>query len=500
MMRIFISCVQKEFAGERKALGDFLKGDALLRRFFEVFLFEETPAADHRADEAYLNEVGRCDIYLGLFGNEYGREDTDGMSPTHLEFREATLLGKTRLIFVKGATDQDKHPKMKTLISEAGNQLVRRRFNSSAELVGAVYAALVQYLEEKEFIRTGPFDAAPCRKATMADLDENRIRKFLKQARKARAFPLSENAEPEDVLAHLNLLSDRQPTYAAVLLFGHKPQQFLLPSEVKCAHFHGIQVSKPIPSYQVYKGTVFELVDQAEDFVLSKINLAVGTRKESAQVPVAYEIPKEVVREALVNAIAHRDYTSNGSVQVMLFTDRLEVWNPGTLPQTLTLEKLRQPHASVPANPLLAEAMYLAKYIERMGTGIGDMIQLCRAARLAEPEFTITDGFVATIRRRPESAYEKVAGEVTGGTKLALSGHQVAILRRCVGPQGITELMTIAGRSDRTKFRNQVLNPLLDESLVEMTIPEKPTSRNQQYRLTAKGQAALGELKSGGGK
>jgi len=60
--------------------------------------------------------------------------------------------------------------------------------------------------------------------------------------------------------------------------------------------------------------------------------------------------------------------------------------------------------------------------------------------------------------------------------------------------------MTIAERSDRTKFRNQVLNPLLDESLVEMTISEKPTSRNQQYRLTAKGQAALGELKSGGGK
>ncbi|MDX8409339.1 MAG: DUF4062 domain-containing protein, partial [Mariprofundales bacterium] len=177
MMRLFVSSVQKEFAEERKALGDFLNGDALLRRFFEVFLFEEAPAADHRADQVYLDEVGRCDIYIGLFGDEYGWEDADGMSPTHLEFREATRLGKTRLIFVKGAIDNDKHAKMKMLIHEVGSQLIRRRFNSSSELVTSVYAALVQYLEEKEFIRTGPFDAAPCRKASLADLDEQRIHK-----------------------------------------------------------------------------------------------------------------------------------------------------------------------------------------------------------------------------------------------------------------------------------------------------------------------------------
>ena len=99
-------------------------------------------------------------------------------------------------------------------------------------------------------------------------------------------------------------------------------------------------------------------------------------------------MPPEVVREAIVNAVAHRDYTCNGSVQVMLFSDRLEVWNPGTLPPTLTLERLRQPHGSVPGNPLLAESLYLTKYIERMGTGVGDMIERCRNAGLMEPEFT----------------------------------------------------------------------------------------------------------------
>lgn len=72
-------------------------------------------------------------------------------------------------------------------------------------------------------------------------------------------------------------------------------QWFLITSEVKCVHFHGLDVAKPIPSIQVYKGTVFELVDQAVDFVMSKINLCVGTRAESTQVPIKYEIPRDVV-------------------------------------------------------------------------------------------------------------------------------------------------------------------------------------------------------------
>jgi len=201
----------------------------------------------------------------------------------------------------------------------------------------------------------------------------------------------------KELLTHLNLLDDGRPTHAAVLLFGREPQRFLPTSEIKCAHFHGTEVAKPIPSYQVYKGTVFTLVDQAVDFVMSKLALSVGTRAQSTQAPVSYEIPREVVVEGIVNAIAHRDYTSNSSVQVMLFADRLEVWNPGRLPSSLTLERLRESHGSVPHNPLLAESLYLTKYIERMGTGTGDMIRRCREAGLPEPEFAVKDGVVLDL-------------------------------------------------------------------------------------------------------
>jgi ATP-dependent DNA helicase RecG len=91
-LRLFLSSVQKEFAAERAALCDYLRGDALMRRFSEPFLFEEVPAADRRADEVYLDEVERCDLYVGLLGDEYGFEDAQGVSPTQREFELAEGL------------------------------------------------------------------------------------------------------------------------------------------------------------------------------------------------------------------------------------------------------------------------------------------------------------------------------------------------------------------------------------------------------------------------
>ena len=199
---------------------------------------------------------------------------------------------------------------MQALVRKAEAGLIRKRFNTPEELMTGLYAALIEYLEDKELLRFGPFDATPCAGATLDDLDAGQMTRFVRAARRIRQFPLDEDIPLADLLQHLNLLNRGRLTNAAVLLFGKAPQRFLISSEIKCAHFHGTRVAKPIPSYQIYRGTVFELVDQAVDFVLSKLALSVGTRAESIQVPIAYEIPKEVVTEAIVNAVVHRDYTS----------------------------------------------------------------------------------------------------------------------------------------------------------------------------------------------
>src|SRR5438876_11494693 len=97
--RIFISSVQKELQAERQAVREFVRGDPLLRRFFDIFLFEELPASDRRADDVYLDEVGRCPIYLGLLGDEYGSQAAAGLPPTERVFDQASAQGKVRLMF-----------------------------------------------------------------------------------------------------------------------------------------------------------------------------------------------------------------------------------------------------------------------------------------------------------------------------------------------------------------------------------------------------------------
>ena len=254
--RIFVSSVQKELAAERRAVHDFVQADPLLRRFFTVFLFEDLPAGDQRADAVYLSEVDRCDVYVGLFGNDYGFEDAAGVSPTEHEFDRATARGKPRLVFVKGADDKARHTKMSALLRKAGDQLIRRRFGSTQELTAGLYASLVDHLERSGHLRVKPFDAAACAEAGNDDLSVDKLDLFLARARAQRGYVHGPGTPIATALAHLNLLDRGVPTHAAVLLFGQQPQRFMPTSELECMHFHGTLVRKPIDSHHIYKGTV----------------------------------------------------------------------------------------------------------------------------------------------------------------------------------------------------------------------------------------------------
>jgi ATP-dependent DNA helicase RecG len=434
-LKVFISSVQKEFQQVRKDLKAFLLGDAVLHRFIsEVFLFEELPARDRRADQVYLEEAKRCDIYLGIFGYEYGNEDKEGISPTEREYDYASKLRKTRLIYVWGTDEKRRSEKMKALIHKAGKELIRRRVGDMSALTSEVYASLVDYLDGKGALRVPPFDTSPCDDATLHHLSRKRVEWFLETARRERAFPLKPNTSTQTLLTHLNLLEQGKPTHAAVLLFGANPQRFHRTAETKCIHCHGTEYRRPFGSLQVYGGDLFGQADLALDFVLGKINRAIGTRGASTTAPATYELPPDAIGEAIINAIAHRDYYSNASVEVRLFADRLEVWNPGRLPDTLTLDSLRIDHPSVPHNPLIAESLYLTRYIERVGSGTQTMIELCNGAGLPEPQFEQRGGFfVVTLwrdwltakvmaelglndRQKQAVAYMKMHREITNST------------------------------------------------------------------------------------
>ena len=399
--KIFVSSVQKELGPERRAIKEFILHDALLCRFFrDIFLFEDVPAKDQTPDEIYLSEVDQREIYIGILGNQYGSKNIQGLSPTELEFVRATAKHRERLIFVKGEDDSHREPEMKAFIRRAGAQLTRRRFTDISGLQREVYASLVDFLERRGALRMSPFDAAACTGSKLADIDVLQIDLFLKTAAGRGRLNLRGQTSPRAVLTHFNLISDGVLTNAAVLLFGRDPSRYLSNAQVHCLYFRGTEKRKPIDSQQPYEGNAFSVIDRAVDFTMEKLVRRVDVASNGPIAPISYEIPESAIREAIVNAVAHRDYDSAGFVQVIVFADRVEIWNPGEFPPGTTIETMREPHGPLPRNPLIAEPLFRAGYAEKAGSGIPDMIADCRAVGLPEPDFAQHGPhFVATLWR-----------------------------------------------------------------------------------------------------
>lgn len=489
--RIFISGVQEEFAGERAALRSHLRESPFLSGCFDVFLFEDVPAVSRRPEQVYLEELRQSDLYLGLFGDDYGAADADGVSPTEREFRYAGELGKPRLIFVKGGAGAARDERMAALIAGAERKLVRGRFDSVAELLAGLDATLAQHMKDSLLMWQGDFDAAPCHGAALDDLDPARLRWFVARARALRDFPLPEGADPRELLTHLNLLVRGRPTNAAVLLFGRDPQRHLITSEVRCAHFPGSETIKPLLSLQVQKGTVFEMADRAKEYVLGRIDFSIGTRDAGIEIPRAWEIPERVVSEAIVNAVAHRDYASKASVQVMLYRDRLEVWNPGRLPSSWTVENLLRPHESASENSRVAHAMYLAGYIERLGGGTIDMLKRCAKAGLPLPEFAVSDHTFSVRVQRPDRERRAPPSAASASRMEArislLEAKVLGLLNEC--ERSKAELSRALGQRQASGPLHRAVRRLLDEGWIERTVPDKPSSRLQKYRRVRAGGA-----------
>ena len=324
--RLFISSVQKEFARERREIARYVRKDALFGKFFDVFLFEETPAGSNPAQGVYMKEAAECDVYLGFVGSRYGFECPDGVSPTEKEYDLAAEHSRHVLVFVKRGTEANREPKEAAFLAKIEAERVRRSFGGLADLKDSLAVSLVRFLEERGKIQDAPFDASISTDATIADLGVKKMRDFVRTARSLRGFKLPAKVPIADLLAHLDLLGKNGGVKnAAILLFGKNPQKYFINSEVKCAQFYGTEVEKPMADYKVYRGDVFELADQATYFVMTHIRGRIGTHSgETGAAPTDFELPRDAVFELIVNAICHRDYASHASVQVMLL-DRKSV-------------------------------------------------------------------------------------------------------------------------------------------------------------------------------
>lgn len=390
--KIFISGVQKELKAERRAVKEFIQRNFLLMDHFEVFLFEDVPAKGQAAQKVYFDEVRESEVYIGILGNQYGQVSKEKVSATEKEFRAAQQAKKEILIYIKGEDDKKRETGVQKLIKEIKDPKKGhsyKRFNNTDELTSLIFESLVTFLRSEGIVGRGDFDERICRGATYEDIDEAKVRWFLRTAKAQRNYAVKIDAPLEDVFIHLDLLKDGKLTNAAILLFGKKPHKFFLQAEMKCIQLPGTRFGKPFSSYQIYDGNLFEQVDRALDFVLSSIRFPVEHQIGTAQFKRYFEIPEFAIKEALVNAVSHRNYDKTSGIQVMVFIDKVEIWNSGGLPHELTVEGLKKKHTSHPANPLIANALYLAGYAQRAGTGTTDMIQACREQKCPEPEFEV---------------------------------------------------------------------------------------------------------------
>lgn len=226
----------------------------------------------------------------------------------------------------------------------------------------------------------------------------------------------------------------------------------------------------------------------------------------SAQVDVEHELPMQAVIETIVNSCVYRDYLSNGSVQVMLFNDRLEVRNPGRLPKGITIGMLSAEHTSLPVNPLLAYPVYLAGYIEQVGTGTTDIIDKCLEYGLKKTVFSQGADFSVTIwRKNHEKAGNDIGNEVgneigkdvgkeIGKDALSDKGpnRNVLNLINVIGKQQLTlkQVMGTMSLKSSSSFHKTYLDPAIDDGYVTKLYPDKPTSKGQAYLLTERGLKA----------
>ena len=466
--KVFISSVQREFAVERKLLAEYIRKDVILGRFFEVFLFEDVPAQERSASDVYLSEVDASDIYLGILGATYGHVDRKGVSATEREYERAEKKQKERICFVKTVSGE-REPAEAKFVERVNAERTRKGFADWDGLRVGVYSALANYLGNKGLISVLPFDSSKSAGVQLKDLDAAKMREFIRDAREIRGFKMSVKAKPIELLTALELLDDEgRIANSAALLFGKRPQRFFPCSEVKCAWFLTYEVAKPIEDYQIYEGDVFEMADQATAFVMSHISRRIGEHDgEKGAAPTHYELPRKAVFEAIVNAICHRDYTSNASVQVMLFPDRLEILSPGPLPKGMTIALLHRRHRSIPVNPLLARAMFFKGYIEKVGSGTRDMIERCREWGIELPRWENDDGdFAVTLRRISVAATaEKNAPRTTTHTttqttiqttidNLGLVGGAASVLRAILShpTANLKELASLLGMTKDGDF------------------------------------------------
>lgn len=239
------------------------------------------------------------------------------------------------------------------------------------------------------------YDETPISAASLSSLDMGYFKYFLE-----RYLDISpEERLIERYFENLKVIThNKKPTLAGILFFGVNPQRFIPYAKIIAAYIPGLDIATPPLDKKDLDGKIPDILDNSLKFL--RLYLREEHRIEGFEPEVYPEVPESVLREGIVNAVAHRDYTINASIRLFIFDDRIEIRTPGKLPNTVTIESMKMAGSHVLRNPTLYNLLYKIGMVTDIGSGVYRMIKSIREKLNKEIGLTVTETeFILSIPR-----------------------------------------------------------------------------------------------------
>lgn len=292
-------------------------------------------------------------------------------------------------------------------------------------------------------------------RANLNDINIETIENFKKYSYERIPSIIEEN-DLNIILEKLNLLGDGRLKRAAVLLFAKNPQRFYINSSIRIGKF---KTETEILTNDIVEGNLFEQLENCIEILRTKYLMS-EIKFEGIHRREILEYPLEALREAIINALIHRDYLGTSDIQIRIYQDKLVIMNDGVLPPEVPIDRLKTEHISKPRNVLLAYAFNLAGFIEKWGMGTLKMIESCKEQDLPEPDFIEEEGIFKVIFYKDIYTIESLQ-------KLGLNERQIKAVMyvKEIGKITNKKYQEKFKTSERTATRN--LNDLVIKDIFE---------------------------------
>ena len=417
-LRVFVSSVQKELVNERIAVLELITTiDPFLAAHCQPVLYEFEPASPDKALDGCLRSVDSCHIFVLLVWREYGRTER-GLSITHHEYRRAKELKLPILAYFKGAAELAREQDTLTLLKEIqGDGLKYKRFEDYRQLQSEVRASLLSLLREERGIEpssdeneiaehtieaASDFATQRLDRVPLAQLDVGLARQLVANADKVAAASVTDQQAEDGLLSRGLIWTDTDAgepyaTAAGVVLLADDPSTVFPQCRILADAYHGTEkTSKPCDQEDI-RSPAAKAIDRAVEFVQRNTRhpmRVVGLNRVQLD-----EYPTEALREALVNAVAHRQYELAGQkIMLEVFSDRVVVSSPGMPPKPVTIAKLRSGrYMPCSRNPVIAQGLSFFHRIEERGSGMRRMRDEMLDHGLDPPRLATDTGFFQVV-------------------------------------------------------------------------------------------------------